>query len=118
MHPFFLIPELTLHTISFLADDRPAGQHNASSRCPTNAREIARLAQTCKALSEPALDILWKTQHSLAPLVMCLPQDAWYLGGSGKTIVSTHKHVPQYAHLTFSPPHCSCHVSPAYLNPR
>jgi len=95
MHPFFLIPELTLHTISFLADDRPAGQHNASSRCPTNAREIARLAQTCKALSEPALDILWKTQHSLAP-----------------------KHVPQYAHLTFSPPHCSCHVSPAYLNPR
>ncbi|KIK93238.1 hypothetical protein PAXRUDRAFT_829173 [Paxillus rubicundulus Ve08.2h10] len=89
MHPFFLIPELTLHTISFLAHDHPKGQYNASSRCPTNAREIARLAQTCKALSEPAIDILWKTQHSLAPLVMCLPQDAWYLGGSGKTICFT-----------------------------
>ncbi|KAF8837693.1 hypothetical protein BDN67DRAFT_972615 [Paxillus ammoniavirescens] len=98
MHPVFHIPELTLYIISLLADDRPAGQHNASSRYPTNAREIARLAQTCKTLSEPALDILWKIQHSLAPLVMCLPQDAWY--------------------LTFSPPYCSCHISLAYLNPR
>ncbi|KAF9236359.1 hypothetical protein BU15DRAFT_77074 [Melanogaster broomeanus] len=97
MHSCFLLPELTLHIVSFLADDRSTST-SSSSRYLTNARDVARLARTCKALSEPALDVLWNTQHSLAPLVMCLPQDVWYLGGSGrKTIVSTHAHADSYA---------------------
>ncbi|KAI6132596.1 hypothetical protein EDD16DRAFT_1759934 [Pisolithus croceorrhizus] len=41
--------------------------------------DIARLAGTCMAFMDPALDILWKTQSSLSPLVMCLPAHLWIL---------------------------------------
>jgi hypothetical protein len=37
---------------------------------------LARLARTCKAFTEPALDNLWHYQTSLVPLILCLPQDA------------------------------------------
>ncbi|KAG8214262.1 hypothetical protein J3R82DRAFT_11074 [Butyriboletus roseoflavus] len=83
MHHCLLIPELTLYIIHSLADDRPAWHDSHYLR---NSRDVAKLARTCKALAEPALDVLWKTQHSLAPLVMCLPPDLWELTKRGKTI--------------------------------
>ena len=85
MHHCLLIPELALYIVHFLADDRPAWQ---DSRYLRNPRDVARLARTCKALLEPALDVLWRTQHSLAPLIMCLPPEVWQLTKRGKTIVS------------------------------
>lgn len=85
MHHCLLIPELVLSIVHFVADDRPAWH---DSRYLRNPRDVARLARTCKALADPALDVLWRTQHSLAPLVMCLPPDVWQLTKRGKTIVS------------------------------
>ncbi|EMD32168.1 hypothetical protein CERSUDRAFT_77732 [Gelatoporia subvermispora B] len=37
---------------------------------------LLSLAQTCRALCEPALDTLWETQENLVNLVKCLPEDA------------------------------------------
>ncbi|KAG6375713.1 hypothetical protein JVT61DRAFT_3288 [Boletus reticuloceps] len=102
MHHCLLIPELAISIIQFLADDRPAWH---DSRYLKNPRDVARLAQTCKALAEPALDTLWKTQHSLAPLVMCLPPDVWELTRRGKTFALKREPTPmewsslkKYAH--------------------
>ncbi|KAF9228708.1 hypothetical protein BS17DRAFT_744743, partial [Gyrodon lividus] len=38
---------------------------------------LFNLAQTCRAFSEPSLDILWYNLRSLEPLVKCLPRDLW-----------------------------------------
>ena len=35
------------------------------------------LARTCRALSEPALNWLWKTLPNIAPLVYTLPREFW-----------------------------------------
>ncbi|KAF8550837.1 hypothetical protein OG21DRAFT_1499517 [Imleria badia] len=102
MHHCLLIPELALYIIHFLADDRPAWH---DSRYLRNPKDVARLARTCKALAEPALDVLWQTQHSLAPLMMCLPPDVWELTKRGKTITLKRDPTPldwssvrKYAH--------------------
>ncbi|KAG9309235.1 hypothetical protein JVU11DRAFT_10714 [Chiua virens] len=83
MHHCLLIPELALYLVHLLADDRPAWY---DSRYLRNSGDVARLARVCKALAEPALDVLWRTQHSLSPLVMCLPSDIWEVTNRGKTI--------------------------------
>ncbi|KAF9227004.1 hypothetical protein BS17DRAFT_774777 [Gyrodon lividus] len=117
MHPCLFIPELTLQIIAYLADDCSTEEHATTSRSPKNARDVARLARTCKTLSEPTLDVLWKTQHSLVPLVMCLPSDAWNQGGTGKTIVSTHIHTHQYASGVHSARH-SCYFPMSKIHVR
>ncbi|TFK32393.1 hypothetical protein BDQ12DRAFT_692519, partial [Crucibulum laeve] len=38
---------------------------------------VAHLAATCQAFHSPALDVLWEALPSLAPLIRCLPSDAW-----------------------------------------
>jgi hypothetical protein len=40
-------------------------------------RSLSALASSCGAFKNPALDALWFMQTSLAPLVKCLPADAW-----------------------------------------
>ncbi|KAJ6483516.1 hypothetical protein C8R47DRAFT_1132468 [Mycena vitilis] len=42
----------------------------------TSAR-LATLARTCKAFSSPALDLLWRNQRSLLPLLRCMPDGVW-----------------------------------------
>ena len=44
----------------------------------THLHSVAALAQTCHALYEPAMDVLWHTLHSVGPVVKCLPEDFWY----------------------------------------
>lgn len=41
-------------------------------------RDLARLAQTCKAFFHTATDELWKTIHSFSPFLSCLPPDFQY----------------------------------------
>ncbi|KAG9312517.1 hypothetical protein JVU11DRAFT_6911 [Chiua virens] len=36
---------------------------------------LAALARTCHAFYDPAVSLLWRTQSSLAPLVLCFPSD-------------------------------------------
>ncbi len=38
---------------------------------------LAKLACTCTAFLDPALNALWHTIPTLAPLIKCLPLDAW-----------------------------------------
>ncbi|KAL6310106.1 hypothetical protein BKA93DRAFT_814448 [Sparassis latifolia] len=40
---------------------------------PSGRRSLYRLARTCKALKEPALDLLWRDLDSLAPLIALFP---------------------------------------------
>ena len=42
-----------------------------------DSKMLARLARTCKAFQDPALDILWHAQKTLLPLLKCLPPNAW-----------------------------------------
>ncbi|KAJ7656801.1 hypothetical protein DFH06DRAFT_991494, partial [Mycena polygramma] len=38
---------------------------------------LARLARTCRTFSDSSLDILWRSQESLAPLLRCFPPHVW-----------------------------------------
>lgn len=38
---------------------------------PAGRRALVSLAQTCRALSEPSLDCLWRWLYSLEPLIRC-----------------------------------------------
>ncbi|KAI6047797.1 hypothetical protein EDC04DRAFT_2863973 [Pisolithus marmoratus] len=40
---------------------------------PTGRRSISRLSRTCKAICEPALDVLWRELDSFLPLVSLFP---------------------------------------------
>ncbi|KAI6107506.1 hypothetical protein EDD16DRAFT_1838502 [Pisolithus croceorrhizus] len=42
---------------------------------PTGRRSISRLARTCKAICEPALDVLWRELDSLLPLIALFPNN-------------------------------------------
>ncbi|KAI6031578.1 hypothetical protein BKA83DRAFT_393571 [Pisolithus microcarpus] len=42
---------------------------------PSGRRSISRLARTCKAICEPALDVLWRELDSLLPLIALFPNN-------------------------------------------
>lgn len=66
MHPALCIPEIVEIVCAELEELDPWAQ-----------KDFAALARTCKAFQEPALDILWRKQDTLAHLVKCLPSDMW-----------------------------------------
>ncbi|KAF9450014.1 hypothetical protein P691DRAFT_504619 [Macrolepiota fuliginosa MF-IS2] len=51
---------------------------------PADRRVLYALAVVNRAFSEPSLDVLWRTQTSLIPLVMSLPDDAYEVGDRGE----------------------------------
>jgi hypothetical protein len=53
---------------------------------------LAGFATTCRAISEPALDVLWHEQSSLAPLLRCMPSDLWEarVVANGQTCLVSH----------------------------
>jgi hypothetical protein len=40
-------------------------------------KTLATMARCCRAFEAPALDVLWRAQDSLEPLLACLPADIW-----------------------------------------
>ncbi|KAI6115152.1 hypothetical protein EDD16DRAFT_1892797 [Pisolithus croceorrhizus] len=74
MHPCLRIAEILDLIISFMVDERI---HKPGEVCGIRHQDIERLARTCKAFRDPALDVLWRTQPSLSPLIMCLPNHLW-----------------------------------------
>ncbi|KAJ7137441.1 hypothetical protein C8R43DRAFT_1109946 [Mycena crocata] len=55
-----------------------SGDDEASDFVPTSSgpcgqRALSRLAVTCRAFMDAALDLLWRNQNSLVPLLGCLP---------------------------------------------
>lgn len=51
--------------------------------------DLARLAQTCKLFSGPALDVLWRIQTSLFPLTMTFPLELFGFAPSEQIAVAT-----------------------------
>ena len=55
---------------------------------------LAKLARTCKLFSGPALDVLWRIQTSLLPLIMTLPRELLNFAPSDQMAVATFVRVP------------------------
>ncbi|KAH9834024.1 uncharacterized protein C8Q71DRAFT_909059 [Rhodofomes roseus] len=70
MHRALTIPEL-VHKILYEAAHRGTQ---------------LKLALTCRAFYEPAMDLVWSLQYELINLVKCLPRDLWRVSGSGTTL--------------------------------
>ncbi|KAJ7022704.1 hypothetical protein C8F04DRAFT_1402185 [Mycena alexandri] len=64
MHPCLLVDEIFCH----IADSAKRGRKG----------DVYRLALTCKAFTESALDILWREIDTLMNLMFLLPPDLWY----------------------------------------
>ena len=78
MHTIFSIPDVFLNILDFVNlqvhnKDPFHGYHELCYHNPT----LAALAVTCKAFMEPTLNVLWKSQRGLGPLVRTLPTDLW-----------------------------------------
>lgn len=74
----------------------------------SSATDMIHFACTYSALSSPALDILWRVQFNLGPLIMCLPQDTWEIRDN--VIVSDLHH--EMGHCL---PLCSTFLANHYL---
>ncbi|KAI6003134.1 hypothetical protein EDD15DRAFT_1468670 [Pisolithus albus] len=112
MHACLRIAEILDLIIGFMVDDT----HEPDKFCGIRHQDLARLARTCKAFKDPALDVLWRTQSSLSPLIRCLPSRLrttkryW-----GRRVVSLRKEpshedwfsLQRYSHRIRAFDHCS-----------
>ena len=73
MHPCFSIDEI----IKLIACELVVSESKASA---------VSLMCCCKSFGDPLLDVLWKKQVGLTPLLKCLPQEVWE--ERGETLVS------------------------------
>ncbi|KIK21397.1 hypothetical protein PISMIDRAFT_681317 [Pisolithus microcarpus 441] len=77
MHACLRITEILDLIIGFMVDHI----HEPDKICSIRHQDVVRLARTCKAFKDPALDVLWRTQSSLSPLILCLPDHLWTTKG-------------------------------------
>lgn len=56
-------------------------------------RSIVNLGITCKALYEPAMDILWEDIDTLEPLLMCFPRGVWKIDDDDYVVGTETAHV-------------------------
>lgn len=56
--------------------------------------DLARLARTCKLFSSPALDVLWRVQTSLFPLMNTFPPELLGFAPSEQMAVATIVCIP------------------------
>ncbi|KAJ6487555.1 hypothetical protein DFH09DRAFT_1105816 [Mycena vulgaris] len=89
------IPEVVSLVFEEVASP-PPGLPSSANR-PYGAVGLARLARTCRAFSDPALDLLWKSQYTIIPLLRCFPPHLWEITGSGTP------DDPKIFHLGWSP---------------
>ena len=61
MHALLKDAEVTRNLLEFIVET------------PGGRRSVSRVARTCKALSEPALNVLWKELDSIVPLLGLMP---------------------------------------------
>ncbi|KAJ7891028.1 hypothetical protein B0H13DRAFT_1887356 [Mycena leptocephala] len=54
-----------------------AEPHHEGSGNRRNLEDLTALARTCRDFENPALDILWKEQNTLANALKCLPSNLW-----------------------------------------
>lgn len=70
MHRCLLVAEIFSHITYFSTADTRGGSYGKT--------EVYRLALTCRAFSEPALDAVWREIDSLINLIHLLPDDLWH----------------------------------------
>ncbi|KIJ13238.1 hypothetical protein PAXINDRAFT_170688 [Paxillus involutus ATCC 200175] len=76
MHRCFLVPELVrmiCTQLQLMAFERGIEEGEQEPAMKEYKRTLYRLAITCQAFKETALDILWSDIDSLQPLLRCLP---------------------------------------------
>jgi len=78
--------KLTMHR-ALLVDDIV---HIILQHVKSSAKDMINFASTCSAVSSPALNILWREQSHLGPLIMCLPQDTWEVGEDNVIVSYVH----------------------------
>ncbi|EMD41093.1 hypothetical protein CERSUDRAFT_111670 [Gelatoporia subvermispora B] len=70
MHHCFEIYDIYLHILRCLRN----------SYDERDLAALAAMAGTCRALSDPALDVLWEEPSSIVDLIKCLPEETWEIG--------------------------------------
>lgn len=60
---------------------------------PRGTGALARLARTCRAFNNVALDVLWETLDSFVWLIQCLPRDLWKIDPADRKMVRSHLRV-------------------------
>ena len=71
MHRCLLISEVVVNIAQEIVNDDKRWEK------PTAWDSLAKLARTCRMFSEPSLDLLWRAQGSLIPLLRTMPADLW-----------------------------------------
>jgi hypothetical protein len=82
MHSCLKVQEILWIIFDSLLNDAP-GRESTSA--------VISLAMTCHTFEDMALDVLWRTQVNLVPLIKCMPKDLWKevpTSGFSRTLVS------------------------------
>ncbi|KAI9566259.1 hypothetical protein HD554DRAFT_1211377 [Boletus coccyginus] len=77
MHRCPLIPDILCTILEFTQQCSKSSREDGSEDQKLGKRTLASLAQTCRAISSPALDRLWMRLDSLVPLILLLPRRIW-----------------------------------------
>ncbi|KAF7966567.1 hypothetical protein HWV62_37871, partial [Athelia sp. TMB] len=85
MHHCLELPEIVSNIAEEVAADEDKG--------PSPWATLASFARTCRVISEPALDSLWKVQSSLVPLLQTMPADLWWKDPSIGTWITIRRPV-------------------------
>lgn len=75
MHRGLEIPEIAemiAEQVGTHCHQSALGEEKASQR-----RDLSALARTSKTFLHPALNILWRAQDTIVPLLKCMPVDLW-----------------------------------------
>jgi hypothetical protein len=75
MHRGLEIPEIAemiAEQVGTHCHQSALGEEKASQR-----RDLSALARTSKTFLHPALNILWRAQDTIVPLLKCMPADLW-----------------------------------------
>ena len=69
----YAVYEQTMYPIILRDPDTTTKLLEAILESPNGRRSLSRLARTCRALSEPALNILWRELDSIVPIIGLFP---------------------------------------------
>ncbi|KAJ7468717.1 hypothetical protein FB451DRAFT_1560408 [Mycena latifolia] len=82
MHPCLRIPEIIRIVVEKAAEEFDSSEDADNILAPPPMRPygsvaLSRLARTCRQFQDPALDVLWREQSSILPLLKCFPAHLW-----------------------------------------
>jgi hypothetical protein len=69
----YTVYEQTMYPIILRDPDTTTKLLEAILESPNGRRSLSRLARTCRAFSEPALNILWRELDSIVPIIGLFP---------------------------------------------